>query len=359
VVKRWSAVLSLNTHIKFVRDLLGWRRSFRLPPGPDVGPKDELVRVKKLIQYGYKLKKTYPTPTKDTLPICTVFLEIVDISDPPMTGVSLVPRHEVPQDVEFQVAYDRTYPCSETSRSMIAYLYSNHSFHLVNDRGLDHRYMMSMFMTFEIPSHTLRILPIDDDRPPFPALPPETLRIILSQAALASDHWRSTLLSYGLVCQTWAQALNVFYSIYCGEKDKPSVVSVARSLSYNPENARLIPRFDPCDYRGVEDNLDSKGVPDDEFLRESQALLEILELTTNVQKIQIRPVHRTLLPQFIRLLYRMKRVKECRIPGDSAFNREKNLARGYVSIENTLFLMVLWSNLINLEVEHTISDEQK
>jgi hypothetical protein len=276
--------------------------------------------------------------TQGGVPICTVVFEIVEfeaMEDFEFFGDIIV--HTGAPDYSsgnLRVAYERVYPCTAASHTAIALFRSNMSF-------------------CESPSYSSRILPIDDNRPPSACLPFEALRKVISWAALASDGtWRSSLFSYGLVCRSWSRVLNVFYSLYCHQtQDRPTAISVARSLAYRPENGKLITRLSPHDYRDVK--LEDTEISAGEDIRVSQALLHILESATNIRQVSwcFTAIEKPLFGRLLHAFKNLRKVEKCTIiasKGDTKTST-KELTMG-----NIQHVLTKWTNLVELRIENCI-----
>ena len=295
--------------------------------------------------------------TTNDLPICTVLFEIVDlggVSEEPR--VALVLRHQMPVWPQwsldrYRVVYDRKFPCSDASHSVTTFLESNHSVNY--QAALDYAHDRPIFSprTYRVPAHSIRILPIHHYRPPFPGLPLEILRQIISEAILTpgnDDDWRSDLLSYGMVCKSWAHVLNLFYAFYSVKPNPPTAVSVAKWLQRKPENAKLIRKFNPRHFLDFADI----GSSDVEYTRYCQALLDILELSTQIRQIEIIAIEESLLQRQIRALHQLREIRTCQITGDDPnFYDLEGSKRRCVTIDDVQSFIVRWPNLSDLDID--------
>ena len=296
------------------------------------------------------------------LPICTVIFEIVDlwtVWEKPMHEMVLVLRHRVPVEApdRLRVVYDRRYPCSDTSYSVTTFLQSNHSFdyQAVWDYARDQP--TSLTSTIRVPAHSIRILPIHDSRPPFPGLPPELLRQIISEAILTTGSdvdWRSDLLSYGMVCKSWVHVLNLFYAFYCRKHDPPTAVSVAKWLQCKPQNAKLIRRFNPSDYRDTNPDIsEAEDMEEDEYIQSCEALLDILELSTQIREIEITAIAESLLQRQIHALHQLREVRTCKITGDDPSRYYPEMPKRLcVTLDDVHSFIVHWPNLLYLDIDY-------
>ena len=110
------------------------------------------------------------------------------------------------------------------------------------------------------------------------------------------------LVSYSLVCRAWSHVVDLFYRVYPTAGDRPTAVSVARSLSYHPERAKFILGFNPHHYSDILPNkrledpdiMDTEGpivcsanpgiFRSEEHHKVDASLLSILEMVTEVQQ---------------------------------------------------------------------------
>ena len=258
--------------------------------------------------------------------------------------MTLVLRPQIFSSDPLRVVYDRIYACNDVSHSVTTFLESNHSFRHNLDTGLIREY--------GIPAHSVRILPTHDHRPPFTHLPPHLLcQIIYEAIRAARSDWRSALLSYGTVCKAWVHVLDLFYTFYCGKPYPPMAISVAKSLQYKPENAKLIRRFSPCDYLDTDpDNVEVGDVNHDEYTRSCQALLDILELVTHIREIEISPTDESLLQRQIRALQQLREITRCRIRGCPPSIRPTMPQGRSVTIDDIQSFIVHWPTLSDLDI---------
>ncbi|KAF5386613.1 hypothetical protein D9615_001544 [Tricholomella constricta] len=104
---------------------------------------------------------------------------------------------------------------------------------------------------------TARILPISSRSTSLSSLPFTLLsRVVLHAIFDNKERWRRSLLSFGLVCKSWAPLLDLFFSHFCnhvrpfdkGYEYLPRIEAVARSLEMVPRRAALIKRYTPRTY---------------------------------------------------------------------------------------------------------------
>jgi hypothetical protein len=284
---------------------------------------------------------------KETLPIFTALFEIIDISDYPMIGLNLVLRPDIMHDYhKLRVAYDRTYQCTQTSHSAFALLESNRPFRLIFMRG--------------IPAHGLRILPIDRKCSHFLNLPRDTLRKIIRIATVSesSDTWRSQLFSYGMVCKSWAENLDLFYSLYTNGDKQVTASAVAGSLRHHPKRARLIERFSPDDYR--DETLDTLPEAPDQYLRRCEVFLEILRLATSITEIEITAIPESLIEGFSQALYALRGIERCKIESShNGFVPHPSSSKQSISMADIQMFTAHWSRLSNLEISNFDADRPR
>lgn len=281
------------------------------------------------------------------LPICTAIFEVIDIRDAYMVGVALVPRQEMTHDPKVRVAYNRTYPCTQASHSMLAFLESNMSF-----RPVRH---MRRYCTYckGIPAHSLRILPINGDRPSIVDLPPNVLHNIILEAIPRNDHTgRAMLMSYGTVCKSWAHILNIFFSHHDRMIEGPithlTAISVARSLHWKPERAKLMRTFITRNYS---DTLTLKRTAGDiKYLESCQALIKIIELATSVEQVKLQAIHEECLSKLALALSQLRHVTSCEVFGDHPQVRHANPRRRGFCINDIQIFIAKWSHLSRLDL---------
>ena len=311
-----------------------------------------LSRRRDAINLSDRLLNTIDSGEQQVLPVFTAVFEILDVSQPPMTGLSLRMPHAVVYDDRFRIAYDRTYPCTGTSHSAIAFLEFNRSFRSV----WDYSYGRNCIVYLQgISAYTIRVLPTTDHRPPFVDLPPHILRQIIF-GAFSGREWRSELLSYSLVQKSWAHVRDLFYSLYSHRNNKPTAVSVARSLRYHPEKAKLIPGFSPSDYSDADDN-DWRTVDENDYLETSRALLDILELLVSMRVIVLTTIDGSLVQEFLRRLCHIQGIEECEIRGDYVSTRAAKPWRRSLTISEIQTVIAHWPNISSLNVSYCEDDD--
>lgn len=335
---------------KSVQDCLNPTRKYHIAPsGRPLLRREVLSRRRDAIELGDRL-----LGGQQVLPVFTVVFEILDNSEPPRTGLSLKLPHAVVYDDRFRIAYDRAYPCTETCHSAIAFLEFNRSFRLVWDYSFGRnciRYLQG------ISAYTIRVLPTNDNRPPFVDLPPKILlQIVLEAVSISGREWRSQLLSYSMVQKSWAHVRDLFYSIYCHMGNKPTAVSVARSLHYYPEKAKLIPGFSPYHYFDADDE-DWRNIDDNDYVQTSRALLAILELLTSMREIVFTTIDSSLIQDFLCRLCHIQGIEECEIRSDYASTRDTKPRRHSLTISEIQTVIAHWPHLSILDVSYCEDDE--
>ena len=350
-----KVVAGQRSHFGFksVRDCLNptWKYGI-ISSGKPPLRRQILSRRRDAIKLSDRLLDTIDSGGQQALPVFTAVFEILDANQPPMTGLSLRLPHTVVYDDLFRIAYDRAYPCTEASHSAIAFLQFNRSFRLVWDYSYGRNCMVFLQ---GISAYTIRVLPKTDNRPPLVDLPPKILRQIISEAASGRE-WRSELLSYSMVQKSWAHVRDLFYSLYCHRGNKPTAVSVARSLRYHPEKAKLIPRFSPYDYSDADDD-DWRNVEENDYIRTSRALLDILELLTSMEEIVFMTIDSSLIQEFLCRLCHIQGIEECEIRSDYASTRATKPRRRSLTISEIQTVISHWPNLSSLNVSYCEDDE--
>ena len=313
-----------------------------------------LSRRRDAIKLSDRLLDAVDSGGEQVLPVFTAVFEILDANRPPMTGLSLRLPHDVVYDDNFRVAYDRAYPCTETSHSAIAFLEFNRSFRLVWDYSYGRNCMVYLR---GISAYTLRVFPTTDNRPPLvDLLPPKILRQIISEAHVSGHEWRPQLLSYSMVQKSWAHVRDLFYSTYYRMGNRPTAVSVARSLRYHPEKAKLIPGFSPYHYSDADDN-DWRSVDENDYLQTSRALLDIVELLDSMRRIVVKTIERSLIQDFLRRLCDIQGIEECEIRSDYHSTRAAKHWRRSLTISEIQTVIAHWPNLSSLDMSYCEDDE--
>lgn len=281
------------------------------------------------------------------LPLCTAVFELIDISTDILLSVKLIPRPAISGGDNLRIAYNRAHPCTQTSHSMIAFLETNLSFHGIRNPSL---YIRHGPRRAGIVAHSLRILPIFEERPPAVYLPPSVIRqIVRNSVKSKSRGWRAALLSCGLVCRSWSHTLDLFFDLQSRyDQDKTTAVAVAHSLEFRPDRARLIRKF--CsEYFQKYTSTDNET-----FLILSQALLTILTMAKSTKDIYMDPIHGSLLPNYIQALCQLRKVKRCVLNGTSGFLQSSNDIdigiRRCMCLADIQKIITNWSDLRKLEI---------
>ncbi|KAF5383627.1 hypothetical protein D9615_003558 [Tricholomella constricta] len=168
--------------------------------------------------------------------------------------------------------------------------------------------------------HSVRVIPVSRLPRKLPELPPPLISYIIKLALGEKlNGWRAALLSFGLVCRSWACVLDLalggFDEIPDGEK--PGVIPVARTVKARPERAACIRTFSPWTY---ETPISSQ----EESLPKWHAILTILTHATAVEHLIFASVHPSIVQDFIPLLRRLRKVRVLKMnfPGPkNKFNR--------------------------------------
>jgi len=135
--------------------------------------------------------------------------------------------------------------------------------------------------------------------------------------------------------------------------------SVAKSLQYKPENAKLIRRFSPYDYRDTcLDEFDVEDMEGDEYTRSCEALLVIVELSTQIREIEVFAIEESLLQKQIRALHQLRGITMCKITSDDP-DPEISKNRGRVTINDVQSFIVHWPNLSDLYISRCNAREDK
>lgn len=290
---------TLTDVAKKIKDLLHtWK--FKYAIKEPHGIRDVFVRHRNIVEQSKHISNRshgHDIPYKD-LPICTVVFELVDVSTAATHLVDLVPRRNTAQlDDIFRIGYTRTYPCTQTSHSVRLHLVTNILFPVTQSARPRRRGRCPYF-------HSLRILPIHCERPPFVKFPPNIITQIASYAISGQAPWRSTLASLSLVCKSWSHVTDLFFRRYTSTNDdKPTAIAVARSLESRPERGQLIRQFHTKNY------YQNRNEDNEEHLGRCIALLRIITLATSITDVIIRKIHASALEGFVHGLSQLRKVE--------------------------------------------------
>jgi hypothetical protein len=291
-------------------------------------------------------------PNQGTPSVCTVVFEILqddleeDLVEMFSWSTFLSISHRISTtdvDGTLWVAHDRTYPCTSSSPSVIAFLQLT-------------PYPSSAAFWYR--NHSVRILPVHgrNNQSPISRLPLSILRRIISEVLLnTGGRWLSALLSYGLICRSWAHLLDFFYTIHTvspvqsGWREKPKLKAMARSLYSHPEKAKLITSFSPYNYdKSIPGPADPRDLSYEESVERCQYILDILELTRDVKCvcIDLDQFRTSFLPQLLRKLYKLRKIEQFRV-----------IAYRKLSVANVQAIVAEWPNLVDLAIEWCIQQE--
>lgn len=294
--------------------------------------------------------------TPGSLPLCTVVFELTDNSTDAMFIAKLVRRHKFKEDHRFRVAYNRVYPCTKSSHSILLFLETSASFKGI--RKPSAQPIRSLTRT-RILAHNIRILSARAERPPPASL---THGVVLEIARFAiGQHrckWRSTLLSIALVCKAWSHVVDLFFRLPRSNcSHKPSAPSVARSLTLTPERVRYVREFVPWSYR--EDSADDS----ERYMETCLALVQIANLATSVKDVQITRIHKSLVQEFVLALSRLRKVETCVVYNVYPHNRRKYVVPSEdmsrpVGMDDIQTFIAKWSSLRELDASKWDKDTE-
>lgn len=288
-----------------------------------------------------RLAQPYSTP-----PLCTVIFELVGISTDRMVCYELAPRSGDFPKGTFRIAYHRAYPCTQASHSVTTFLESNLSFRGKFKTGVSIRHMPRLK---GIPEHSLRILPLFQERRSPVRLPQNIICNIAKYAVRGHGHgWRTALLKYGLVSRSWSCVHSLFFDIYSSiNNDKATAASVASSLERRPGWERFMHRFTPW-------NLAIDETNDGGFLASSQALVKILSLAISLRDINVQCMHESMLQELVHALEKLRKVQRFMVSGHpgSWVASSKSM-----SVDNVQTVIARWSNLRACEI-HSIPEDE-
>ncbi|KAF8076901.1 hypothetical protein FPV67DRAFT_437484 [Lyophyllum atratum] len=202
-----------------------------------------------------------------------------------------------------------------------------------------------------------RILPIRSaSRTPFIFLPfPIIRRIALYACNLEEKRWRQALLSYGLVCKSWAPVLDLFFEVfldpnYDSRKNEcpPSIGAVARSLSNNPTRGALIKTYSPLQYRLLLE-MRATVAAFEEFC---EAQNTILCLATSLMHVTVASTLVSLFQEFVDILCTLEDVQSFRVMNLTFWELHlatENLVRS-LSFEDIRRIIAHWPRLTRLKL---------
>ncbi|KAF9459678.1 hypothetical protein BDZ94DRAFT_1324630 [Collybia nuda] len=298
-------------------------------------------------------EKLLASGSKTQLPICTVTLELSDTSNENWSSVGLTLRYKgLSTHKPLRVIYDRAVPFTPEQRSMISVLRlnSNHSF-----VGIPKPTMTGMLLRVSsgTPNHSIRVLSLSTRRS-CPTLPLEVIRRITHHALQQRGRgFRSSLLSFALVCKAWSPVIDIFWE-YLGTLDvseRPDPSSVSRALWKKPEKAKLVKSFRPWDYRAAGENKQPYYFSD--------AHLDVLSMVTSVKALSVSSIHPPLVELFLKVISTLSCIEKCTINNPITFRNESSRdldadkssdsPQGYhLDISDILKILPHWNNLRTL-----------
>ncbi|KAF8074935.1 hypothetical protein FPV67DRAFT_1665695 [Lyophyllum atratum] len=310
---------------------------FRTPRGSQTTHREALIRRCDAAQSSKRLL------TGAARPVCTFVFELIDRSDERYNRCTLVPhsKFEAEQLREVRIAYDFAYPCNSTHRSIVITLNTSQPFH----RTPLSAYGMIDLNTLLAPihAHSVRIVPFPRRQQQFPSLPSWLLCSIVKLALGGKPKgWRKALLSFGLVCKSWALVLDLAVAGFdeIDDEDKPGVVAVARALELRPERAAAIRIFSPWVHEGF---IDPSG---EASLDKWHAVLTILTHATSVETVDFSSIHASIARDLVRLLQKLRKVRVCKFKFRNGTTR---FSRGHaLSMDEVQTCIADWEQLESL-----------
>jgi len=168
------------TFLKIVRDCPDASREYSFPETRSWAENQDAVLYRDALSRGNTVKLQLieeglqaggaDIQRREDLPVCFVCFEIVFAADPDepglMTHATLLPsRGNLINDRRARVVFNRAYPCTNTSRSILAFLESNHTFHPVRRGNETWSGYTCCSRSEGIHALGLRILPVRGTRP--------------------------------------------------------------------------------------------------------------------------------------------------------------------------------------------------
>ncbi|KAG5647503.1 hypothetical protein DXG03_009440 [Asterophora parasitica] len=285
--------------------------------------------------------------------LCTVVLEVVDLSDERTNNFTLSPRSlsELHRPRDFRVAYDSTYYCRSSSPSLLLLLNTSHplcKIPVLANFSLDlaEHQMLGVFV------HSVRVSPVTRTRR-LPDLPPPILLEITRLAiGTKGPGWRKTLLSYGLVCKSWTCVLDLSIGGFDREADgdKPGVIPIARAIGRRPERATCIRTFSPTTYETLIDSHRPETLP------KWRAILTILTHAIAVETLRFGPVHTSIVSSFLEVLHQLRSVRLLKL-GFPELRRNNKFNRGHIlTMSDVQRAISKWEQLETLEISYWRKD---
>jgi hypothetical protein len=241
-----------------------------------------------------------------TLPYCSLIYEIVDKTDANYYCADLILRPSMRADVPMRTLYEYIEPCTPSSKSLVLYLYSSHSFREVLRPDNKIRLMCSLPASYGMRAHGVRILPPSNTRPLFRNPPTEVLSQIFGHAVEDKlyTRWRTTLVAFAKVCREWMPALDHLFKDfgdYSGGSNPPDITAVAKALQANPALGYAIRTFSPRHFRKEEDEeLGDKT--EASYLTSSEAIVQILQTARFATAVEVPATHKALIDNLVEAL---------------------------------------------------------
>jgi len=228
-----------------------------------------------------------------TPPYCSLVYEIVDTTDANYYWADLILRPSMRADVPMRTLYEFIEPCTSSSKSLVLYLYSNHSFRKDLRRDNEMGLICSMPIDQGMRAHGVRILPPSNTRPLFQNPPPEILSQIYDHAIEDKfySRWRTTLVAFASVCREWMPAqYHSFqdFGEYSGGSNPPDIIAVAKALQSNPPLGHAIRTFSPRHFRKAEEQTEAS------YLASSEAIVQILGTAMFATSVEVHDTHKAL-----------------------------------------------------------------
>ncbi|TFY69321.1 hypothetical protein EVG20_g3201 [Dentipellis fragilis] len=273
---------------------------------------------------------------------CTVVYEIVDKSDETWyaADIQLRPPQLVDDDA-YRIVHEHKQLCTSapSSKSVMLFLLASCSFRGQLKPSNPMGVVCALPAPVGVSARGVRILPPPALHPPFKQPPPEILHLIFLQALEDKlyEPWRSSLLSFTLVCRAWAPVFVMLYqdfSQYAGGRSPPKQVGLAAALRLNPERGRAIRRFSPYHFRSGDETYEEL----------SQALVDILSSASLVEDLTIKDVFVDYKDKFIQAL------RGCTAVTSFMVNRgppdpEKEPSTYVLSLADIITCMAHWRSL--------------
>ncbi|KAG6812737.1 hypothetical protein H0H92_000954 [Tricholoma furcatifolium] len=287
--------------------------------------------------------------------ICIVIFEVVYNWSLGSWVYKFVPisQYEVERRTDLLVAFDHVYSFDWSGNPVHVLLHTSESLRPINP--FDDTPMPCPSHIF---SNMVRVLPVFHRQSQIPLLPLEVMYSIVKFALGGKNTgWRRRLLVYGLVCKSWARALDLALGGFedAVEYDYPGVISVARAVEARPERAAAIKTFDPSLF---EFNIQPSGPSATE---KWEAILTILSHAKSAQVVRLTYINPVYRERFLQLLQSLREVRKCIMEFPKSTN--KFFRGSSFDLKDVLTGISEWEHLeilelSNFKIHHDLSSPQ-